>query len=82
MKENKDIFQKDVQIIMESLIQLHQSIKQQDDQHLAAIINVYSNLAETLQLQFSHYLPVVYPLVLASAAIKVDFYVEDVLVGQ
>ena len=40
---------------MTGLLSLHKSVKEEDDQHLWAIVNVYSNLATVMALSFQPY---------------------------
>lgn len=81
VKDQPALFQPDLVAVMAGLLSLHKSIKEEDDQNLSAIVNVYSNLAAVMGPAFEPYLQEVFPLVLKAASIQVHFSVEDILAG-
>lgn len=82
VKDQPELFQPDLVAVMSGLLSLHRSIKEEDDQNLSAIVNVYANLAAVMGPAFQPYLAEVFPLVLKAAAIDVSFTVEDVLTDK
>ncbi|EGR27812.1 kap beta 3 protein, putative [Ichthyophthirius multifiliis] len=83
IKDNKELFQKDSTVIMNSLIGMQKQFSQEkDDLHHPPILIVYGQIAEAMQGDFSHYLPLVFPYVFQGLTLSIEAKIDEPLSAQ